>query len=146
MLLYSMEGDDMQTEKRGVVIQITLFVLFFFIGVFTILEGILLGLPMWLKITRIATFVVVVGGGITWLLLTRKEAFIVIEKKFLTYIYIALWTMFGSLLLTILNMYLANDKVANYIYIIAGSIMTISALFGGLISLKMFFTKNAGND
>lgn len=146
MLLYSVEGDVMQTEKRGVVIQITMFVLFFFIGIFTILEGAFAGLPNWLKIARIIAIVAVVVGGAIWVMLTKKESFLVIARKFLTIIYISLWTMFGSLLLTILNMYLFEGDVALYFYIISGSIMTVASLLGALVSLKMFFSKNAGND
>lgn len=136
----------MQIEKRGVVVQTTLFIIFFFLGIFTFLQGVIGGFPSWLNILRIVSFAIVVASGVAWLLLTKKESFLVIDKKYATAINISLWIMFVALLLSIINMYFLKEKAADYFYIISGSIMTVTSLFGTLVSLKVYFSKNAGND
>lgn len=131
----------MQTLKRGIIVQITLFTIFFLLGIIYVLHETVFTVEWWIRMPALGLAIL---GGVIWGLLTNKEAFVIVDRKQVKCIYGAIVSIFVALLLTIVSTYFGS--FATYLNIIGGSAMILASVFGGFISFKIFFSDNAGNE
>ncbi len=135
----------MHTQKRGVVIQIVLYSVFSFMGIDYIVREFVNPELVLVRVIELSGIFLILGLGVLWFLLTKKEAFIIMDRKWVKILYACLSIIFVALLTTIFtgSFVPAVEKILN---IIAGSLMVAASAVGIYVSLKAYFSKNAGND
>ncbi len=124
----------MQTLKRGIIVQIVMFIFFFLFGIDYILRELIVRGTLFIVIEFVCLGLLV-ALGVTWYLLTKKDAIIIADKQLVNYTKISLFIVAGGLILSVLSY--AFGSVKQYVLISSGIIVGLAALFGLYASLKM---------
>ncbi|NLN50866.1 MAG: hypothetical protein GX149_04510 [Acholeplasmataceae bacterium] len=136
----------MQTLKRSIVVQIVMFTFFFFFGVDYILRELVQRTTLF-TVMEFVFFGLVLGGGITWFFLTKKSDVLVVDQKYFNQVKIALYLIAGTLLLSIISDFFSSPKnVQEYLLIISGALMSLVAIYGLYISIKIFLSGDSNSE
>ena len=136
----------MQTLKRSIVVQIVMFTFFFFFGVDYILRELVQRTTLF-TVMEFVFFGLVLGGGITWFFLTKKSDVLVVDQKYFNQVKIALYLIAGTLLLSIISDFFSSPKnVQEYLLIISGALISLVAIYGLYISIKIFLSGDSNSE
>ena len=82
----------------------------------------------------------VIVGGIIWYFITKKDDLVVVNQRDTQHIKIVLYVIAGALILGIFSSLLPN--LESYLTVISGSVMSLAAIYGLYISIKVFITND----
>lgn len=127
-------------------VQIVMFTFFFFFGVDYILRELVQRTTLF-TVMEFVFFGLVLGGGITWFFLTKKSDVLVVDQKYFNQVKIALYLIAGTLLLSIISDFFSSPKnVQEYLLIISGALMSLVAIYGLYISIKIFLSGDSNSE
>ncbi|MCK9493582.1 MAG: hypothetical protein M0Q00_04345 [Acholeplasmataceae bacterium] len=129
----------MQMLRRNIVLQIVFYTGFFFYGVDYILRSLITRDTLFIVLELVFLGVVIVGG-IIWYFMTKKDDLVVVNQRDTQHIKIVLYVIAGALILGIFSSLLENLEA--YLMVISGSVMSLAALYGLYISIKVFITND----
>lgn len=129
----------MQMLRRSIVLQIVFYTGFFFYGVDYILRSLITRDTLFIVLELVFLGVVIVGG-IIWYFMTKKDDLVVVNQRDTQHIKIVLYVIAGALILGIFSSLLENLEA--YLMVISGSVMSLAALYGLYISIKVFITND----
>lgn len=124
----------MHLLKRSAIFQIALFTFFLFLGATYILRQIIQESTLY-TIIEITFLALVFLGGIVCVLKTKKDDYLVVDKALLNLVKFALYGVSLGLVIGLLGGVFVEYR--QYFIIIAGSIMSLSSLFGLYLSIKI---------
>lgn len=129
----------MQMLRRSIVLQIVFYTGFFFYGVDYILRSLITRDTLFIVLELVFLGVVIVGG-IIWYFMTKKDDLVVVNQRDTQHIKIVLYVIAGALILGIFSSLLPN--LESYLIVISGSVMSLAAIYGLYISIKVFITND----
>ena len=129
----------MQMLRRSIVLQIVFYTGFFFYGVDYILRSLITRDTLFTVLELVFLGVVIVGG-IIWYFITKKDDLVVVNQRDTQHIKIVLYVIAGALILGIFSSLLPN--LESYLTVISGSVMSLAAIDGLYISIKLFITND----
>lgn len=129
----------MQMLRRSIVLQIVFYTGFFFYGVDYILRSLITRDTLFTVLELVFLGVVIVGG-IIWYFITKKDDLVVVNQRDTQHIKIVLYVIAGALILGIFSSLLPN--LESYLSVISGSVMSLAAIYGLYISIKVFITND----
>ncbi|MDD2259738.1 MAG: hypothetical protein PHF62_02290 [Acholeplasmataceae bacterium] len=129
----------MQMLRRSIVLQIVFYTGFFFYGVDYILRSLITRDTLFTVLELVFLGVVIVGG-IIWYFITKKDDLVVVNQRDTQHIKIVLYVIAGALILGIFSSLLPN--LESYLIVISGSVMSLAAIYGLYISIKVFITND----
>ncbi|HKL61000.1 MAG TPA: hypothetical protein VJY66_01320 [Acholeplasma sp.] len=129
----------MQMLRRSIVLQIVFYTGFFFYGVDYILRSLITRDTLFTVLELVFLGVVIVGG-IIWYFITKKDDLVVVNQRDTQHIKIVLYVIAGALILGIFSSLLPN--LESYLTVISGSVMSLAAIYGLYISIKVFITND----
>lgn len=129
----------MQMLRRSIVLQIVFYTGFFFYGVDYILRSLITRDTLFTVLELVFLGVVIVGG-IIWYFITKKDDLVVVNQRDTQHIKIVLYVIAGALILGIFSSLLPN--LESYLSVISGLVMSLAAIYGLYISIKVFITND----
>jgi len=121
------QGGFMQTFKRSIVLQMAIFMFFFFFGLDDVLRALIQRSTIYTIFEGVG-FVLVIAAGVIWYLKTSKETIVIVTDKELTILKYVLYVIAFSLILGVLTSGFENGQL--YFRILSGAITSIASLFG----------------
>lgn len=117
----------MQTFKRSIVLQMAMFMFFFFFGLDDILRALISRTTIYTVFEGVG-FVLVIAVGFIWFNKTPKDLIVVVTDKEMTKLKFALYVIAFALIIGLLTSGTAGNML--YYRVLTGTITSLAALFG----------------